>query len=147
MDITKSKLSGKTRTEHDLLGYKEVPEEYYFGIQTLRALENFDISRSRLYFYPEFIKALAVVKEAAALANKDLGVMDAKVADAIVEADVEVTELMGAEIYLYLVTDETNLIARVSPRSKTRAGDIVNIAIDMTRVHIFDKETERCIIH
>jgi multiple sugar transport system ATP-binding protein len=68
-------------------------------------------------------------------------------ADAIIEADVEVTELMGAEIYLYLVTDETNLIARVSPRSKTRAGDVVNVAIDMTRVHIFDKETERCIIH
>ena len=67
--------------------------------------------------------------------------------DAIVEADVEVTELMGAEIYLYLVTDETNLIARVSPRSTTRAGDIVNVAFDMSRVHIFDKDTERCIIH
>ena len=68
-------------------------------------------------------------------------------ADSIIEADVEVTELMGAEIYLYLVADETNLIARVSPRSKTRAGDIVNVAFDMSRVHIFDKETERCIIH
>ena len=67
--------------------------------------------------------------------------------DSIIEADVEVTELMGAEIYLYLVSDETNLIARVSPRSTTRAGDIVNVAFDMTRVHIFDKETERCIIH
>ena len=68
-------------------------------------------------------------------------------ADSIIEADVEVTELMGAEIYLYLVADETNLFARVSPRSKTRAGDIVNVAFDMSRVHIFDKETERCIIH
>ncbi len=68
-------------------------------------------------------------------------------ADSIIEADVEVTELMGAEIYLYLVADETNLIARVSPRSKTRAGDIVNVAFDMSHVHIFDKETERCIIH
>ncbi len=67
--------------------------------------------------------------------------------DAIVECDVEVTELMGAEIYLYLVTDETNLVARVSPRSKTRAGDIINVAFDMTRVHIFDKDTERCILH
>ena len=70
-----------------------------------------------------------------------------RMADSIVEADVEVTELMGAEIYLYLLTDETKLIARVSPRSKTRAGDIVNVAIDMSRVHIFDKETERCIVH
>ena len=67
--------------------------------------------------------------------------------DSIIEADVEVTELMGAEISLYLVSDETNLIARVSPRSKTRAGDIVNIAFDMSRVHFFDKETERCILH
>ena len=67
--------------------------------------------------------------------------------DAIVECDVEVTELMGAEIYLYLVTDETNIIARVSPRSKTRAGDIINVAFDMSRVHIFDKDTERCILH
>ncbi len=68
-------------------------------------------------------------------------------ADAIIEADVEVTELMGAEIYLYLSADETNLIARVSPRSTTRQGDIVHVALDTTRVHIFDKETERCIIH
>ncbi|MBQ3900631.1 MAG: sn-glycerol-3-phosphate ABC transporter ATP-binding protein UgpC [Clostridia bacterium] len=66
--------------------------------------------------------------------------------DAIIEADVEVTELMGAEIYLYLSTDETNLIARVSPRSTTRAGDVCNVAFDMSRIHIFDKETERCIV-
>ncbi len=67
--------------------------------------------------------------------------------DAIIEADVEVTELMGAEIYLYLSTEDTNLIARVSPRSKTRAGDVCNIAFDMSRIHIFDKETEKCILH
>ena len=67
--------------------------------------------------------------------------------DAIIEADVEVTELMGAEIYLYLSTEDTNLIARVSPRSTTRAGDVCNIAFDMSRIHIFDKETERCILH
>ena len=66
--------------------------------------------------------------------------------DAIIEADVEVTELMGAEIYLYLSSEETNLIARVSPRSTTRAGDVCNVAFDMSRIHIFDKETERCIV-
>ena len=55
---------------------------------------------------------------------------------------------MGAEIYLYLkVGEETNLIARVSSRSTTRAGDNIKVAFDMTRMHIFDKETERCIIH
>ena len=73
MDITKRQLSGKTRTEHDLLGNKEVPVEYYFGVQTMRALENFNISRVRLHFFPELIKALAMVKEAAACANRDLG--------------------------------------------------------------------------
>jgi multiple sugar transport system ATP-binding protein len=67
--------------------------------------------------------------------------------DWIIETDVEVTELMGAEIYLYLVAEETNLTARVSARSTARAGDIINVALDMERVHIFDKDTERCIIH
>ena len=81
--------------------------------------------------------------------------------DAVVEAYVDVTELMGAEIYLYLnvgkseegdgkikiVNDGTNLIARVSSRSTSRAGDTVKIAFDTTRIHIFDKDTERCICH
>ena len=85
-DITAAPLSGKTREEHDLIGYKQVPEEYYFGIQTLRAIENFHISRIKLCFFPEIVKGLADVKEAAALANKDLGILDPKIADAIVEA-------------------------------------------------------------
>jgi multiple sugar transport system ATP-binding protein len=67
--------------------------------------------------------------------------------DSVIETDVEVTELMGAEIYLYLVAEETNLTARVSARSTARAGDIINVAIDMSRVHLFDKDTERYIIH
>ena len=85
-DITAAPLSGKTREEHDLIGYKQIPDEYYFGIQTMRAIENFHISRVKLCFFPEIIKGLADVKEAAALANKDLGILDPKVADAIVEA-------------------------------------------------------------
>ena len=72
MDITTAQLSGKTREEHDLIGYMQVPEEYYFGVQTMRGMENFHISRVRLSFFPEIIKALADVKEAAALANRDL---------------------------------------------------------------------------
>ena len=86
MDITTAKLSGKTREEHDLIGYMQVPEEYYFGVQTMRAIDNFHISRVRLCFFPEFIKALADVKEAAALANRDLGLLDPTIADAIVKA-------------------------------------------------------------
>ena len=72
--------------------------------------------------------------------------------DAVISANVEVTELMGAEIYLYLVTtgvdeEDQNLIARVSPPSEVRAGDSVKIAVDLSRVHVFDKDTERCIAH
>lgn len=86
MDITQTQLSGKTREEHDLLGYRQIPEEYYFGIQTMRALENFHISRVKLCFFPELIKALADVKQAAAMSNRDLGHLDPAIADAIIEA-------------------------------------------------------------
>ena len=60
---------------------------------------------------------------------------------------MDVTELMGAEIYLYLTVGETNLIARVSSRSTSRAGDTIKVAFDTSRIHIFDKDTERCIAH
>ena len=76
-------------------------------------------------------------------------------ADSIIEADVEVTELMGSEILMYIVTsggtedldEPQNLVARVSPRSEARAGDKVKIAVELQRVHVFDKDTERCIVH
>lgn len=83
-------LSGKTRTEHDLLGNREVPVEYYFGIQTMRAMENFHISRVRLYFFPALIQGLAIVKEAAARANADLGILKPQIADAIIKACQEI---------------------------------------------------------
>jgi aspartate ammonia-lyase len=62
-----------TRVEHDLLGEKTVPNEAYYGIQTARALENFDISGVPLSLYPNLIKALAMVKMAAARANFECG--------------------------------------------------------------------------
>ncbi|MBQ7325096.1 MAG: sn-glycerol-3-phosphate ABC transporter ATP-binding protein UgpC [Clostridia bacterium] len=71
----------------------------------------------------------------------------AKMSDAVIEATVDVTELMGAEIYLYMTSAGQKLTARVSPRSTTRSGDAVKIALDVSRVHIFDKDTEKCIIH
>ena len=67
--------------------------------------------------------------------------------DSQVEAFVDVTELMGAEIYLYLTIGETNLTARVSSRSTSRAGDTIKVAFDTSRIHIFDKDTEKCICH
>src|SRR5262245_56196479 len=60
---------GATRLEHDLLGEKAVPADAYYGVQTARGLENFHISGVQLRLYPDFIKALAMVKSAAARAN------------------------------------------------------------------------------
>ncbi|WP_417015888.1 aspartate ammonia-lyase [Alistipes sp.] len=92
MDFMNIKLSGKTRREHDLLGEMEIPDEYYFGIQTMRAVDNFHISRVRLNFFPELIRALAEVKEGAARANRELGLLDPQIADAIVHACEELRE-------------------------------------------------------
>ncbi len=78
--------SARTRQEHDLLGNREVPDEYLFGIQTLRAMENFNISGVTLNFYPLLVEALAIVKMAAAKANYDLGLLDRDIADNIVKA-------------------------------------------------------------
>lgn len=78
--------SGRTRREHDLLGERDVPFEYYYGIQTLRALENFNITGVSLNFYPTLIEALAMVKEAAAEANFELGLLEPNIKNAIVQA-------------------------------------------------------------
>ncbi|NVO03363.1 MAG: aspartate ammonia-lyase [Bacteroidetes bacterium] len=72
-----------TRKEHDFLGELNIPENVYYGIQTLRALENFNITGISLSKQPTFIKALGYVKKAAALANKDCGVLDEKTTEAI----------------------------------------------------------------
>lgn len=92
MDITLQQLSGKTRTEKDLLGKMEVPVEYYFGVQTMRAIENFRICRVKINFFPELISALAEVKQAAAMTNRDLGLLDPKIAKAIIEACEEIRQ-------------------------------------------------------
>ena len=67
--------AGPTRTEKDLLGEKQVPANAYYGVQTLRALENFQLSGIPINHYPEFIQAWAIVKLAAAQANTDVGAM------------------------------------------------------------------------
>ncbi len=75
----KFKTSGKTRKEHDLIGDKEVPAEALFGVQTLRAAENFNISCYTLTDFPCFVKGFGYTKKAAALANHSLGLIpDAK---------------------------------------------------------------------
>ena len=78
--------SGPTRTERDLLGEKQVPANAYYGVQTVRALENFQISGFKMNYYPEFIQAYAMVKIAAARANEKLGVLKPDRAAAIENA-------------------------------------------------------------
>lgn len=80
----------RTRTEKDLLGTREVPFEALYGIQTLRALENFPITGIPIREMPELIVALAAVKEAAAEANFELGLLPADVHEAIVKAAREI---------------------------------------------------------
>jgi len=62
----------------------------------------------------------------------------------VVDCNVEVTELMGSETYLYLSTSgkDENIIARVDPRTASRAGQSVKVAFDVERLHFFDKDTE-----
>src|SRR5688572_21365349 len=84
--------SGKTRIEHDLLGDLEIPADAYYGVQTARALENFQISGVELRLYPNFIKGLAMVKQAAARANHDVGELPDDVFNAIDRACQELID-------------------------------------------------------
>src|SRR6187549_289259 len=76
----------KTRTESDLLGKKEIPFDAYYGVQTLRALENFQISGVKTNFYPDYVRAYAMVKLAAARANTEVGRMKKEKLDMIEKA-------------------------------------------------------------
>src|SRR5262244_1242886 len=74
------------RTEHDLLGEKQVPADAYYGVQTARALENFQISGIAMNHYDGFVEAWAIVKLAAARANHDVGALSQTKLDAIEKA-------------------------------------------------------------
>src|SRR5687768_3714047 len=76
----------QTRLEHDLLGEREVPYERYYGIQTLRALENFNITGIPIAHYPQLVTSLAYIKKAAALTNMELGLLEPQLAQAIARA-------------------------------------------------------------
>ncbi len=91
-NIATQYLSGRTRVEHDLLGEREVPAEVYYGIQTLRALENFNITGISIAHYQTLIESLAMVKMAAARANLDLGLLPKEIAQAIIKACQEIKE-------------------------------------------------------
>ena len=102
IDAAAQYISGRTRTEHDLLGDREVPYEFYYGIQTLRALENFSISGISLSHFPVLIEALATVKMAAAKANFELGLLSKPVAEAIIQA---CNEIINGRFHSHFVVD------------------------------------------
>jgi aspartate ammonia-lyase len=79
-----------TREEKDSLGLKQIPAHVYYGIQTARAVENYPISGMRAH--PTLVRALGMVKEAAAEANRDLGLIEKPIADAIIAAAQEVQQ-------------------------------------------------------
>ncbi|WP_313618262.1 aspartate ammonia-lyase [Agrobacterium sp.] len=81
-----------TRTEHDLLGPKEIPTDVYWGVHTARAVDNFQITGTPIGRYPYLIRGLAYVKEAAALANHELGLLDKDRLNAIVAACREIRD-------------------------------------------------------
>ena len=62
--------------------------------------------------------------------------------EAVIEAKIEVYELLGAEVYLYFSVNGSNMTARVNPRTQARTGDVVKFAVDVDKIHVFDKETE-----
>jgi aspartate ammonia-lyase len=90
------------RVERDFLGEKQIPDDAYYGVQTLRGKENFHITGIPMSLEPNFVKAFGYVKKAAALANRDLGVVDRQVADAIAAA---CDKLIAGEMREQFVTD------------------------------------------
>src|SRR5262249_17006603 len=95
-------MANPTRTERDLLGSRDVPARAYYGVHTLRALENCPISGTPISIYPDLIIALACVKRAAAQANNDLDLLNAERARAIVAA---CDEIRGGALHDQFVVD------------------------------------------
>jgi aspartate ammonia-lyase len=93
---------GATRCEHDLLGERLVPEDALYGVQTLRAAENFPISGVRIAHFPHLIRALAMVKQAAAHTNLRLGLLAEPIAMAISQA---CTEIINGQWHGHFVVD------------------------------------------
>src|SRR5262249_45235929 len=91
-----------SRTEQDFLGAREIADDVYYGVQTIRGRENFHITGIPMSQEPYFVKALGHVKKAAAMANRDLGVLDAKIADAIIDA---CDRVISGEMLDQFVTD------------------------------------------
>jgi aspartate ammonia-lyase len=132
MDMKVSKKSAKEatkgyRVEKDFLGEKRIPEDAYYGVQTLRGKENFHITGIPMSLEPNFVKAFGYVKKAAALANRDLGVVDKKVANAIAKA---CDRLIAGEFRDQFITDFIQGGAGTS--TNMNANEVIaNIALEI----------------
>jgi aspartate ammonia-lyase len=102
LNLSAQYASGRTRTENDLLGLRDVPFEAYYGIQTSRASENFNITGVTLNFYPSLLEALSMVKEAAAEANCELLLLSQIIKDAIV---IACREIRNGKLHNQFVVD------------------------------------------
>lgn len=114
------------RQEKDLLGYLDVPAGAYYGVQTQRALDNFQLTGVPLYHFPKLILGLAMVKKAAALANAELGQLPAAKKDAIVLA---CDRIIGGEFHDHFVVDMIQGGAGTS--TNMNANEVIaNIALE-----------------
>ena len=133
----KGKKMDNFRTERDSIGEKKVPVSAYYGVQSLRAKENFKISGTRVH--PEFIKAIVLVKKAAALANKNAGALDEKRADAIVFA---CDELLAGKHLDHFIVDAIQGGAGTS--LNMNANEVIaNIAIE----HLGGQKGDYSLVH
>lgn len=115
-----------TRKEHDFIGELDINDDVYYGIQTFRALENFNITNHRLGEYTIFVDSLAKVKKAAALANNELGLLDDKLKDAICAA---CDEIIAGKYYDQFVVDMIQGGAGTS--TNMNANEVIaNIALE-----------------
>ncbi|PAF50629.1 aspartate ammonia-lyase [Helicobacter sp. 13S00477-4] len=116
-----------TRKEHDFIGELEIDDDVYYGIQTFRAVENFHITNEKLSDYPVFINALAQVKKAAALANHELGLLNADIKDAICKA---CDKIINGEYHNQFVVDMIQGGAGTS--TNMNANEVIaNIALEL----------------
>ncbi|MEG0591525.1 MAG: lyase family protein, partial [Lachnospiraceae bacterium] len=93
-------MKKKYRLEKDSIGSKDVLSDVYYGVQSLRAAENFKITG--LYMHPEIINSLAYIKKAAAITNCEAGILDRKITDAIVEA---CDEIIHNKLHEFFIVD------------------------------------------
>ena len=94
-----------TRLEHDLLGEKALPTTAYYGVQTARGLENFNISGVQIRLYPDLIKAFAMVKMAAARANFDCGQFSKEI---LIGIEAACKEIIAGKLTYESLEDATN---------------------------------------